>query len=181
MKSSIIALSETWLNPNDILTIGGFKTHINSIGPGKGIALYFKEDTFKQIIDINEEKIQITKVGSKDIEVIAIYRSEQGNTRQLIQHLNDIIQPEIPTIICGDFNICYRATRNNRVTKFIENLGFLQLMKEATHIRGRIIDHFYFRGGVKIQENPRVHRYSPYYSDHDAICVTINMTHHKAS
>ena len=181
MQSSIIALSETWLQPNDILTIDGFKTHTNSIGQGKGLAVYFKDDTFKPIIDIKEEKLQITKIGSKDIEIVAIYRSEQGSTLQLIQHLNNIIKPEIATVICGDFNICYRATRNNRVTKFLEQLGFLQLMKEATHIRGRIIDHFYFRGGVKIQDNPKVHRYSPYYSDHDAICVTLNMTFHKPS
>ena len=72
MKSSIIALSETWLQPNDILNIDGFKTHTNSIGPGKGMAVYFKDDTFKPSIDIKEEKLQITKLGSKDMEVVAI-------------------------------------------------------------------------------------------------------------
>ena len=106
MKSTIIALSETWLKPYDKLPIDGFKTHTNSIGPGKGIAVYFKDDNFKPIIDINEEKLQITKLVSKDIEVVTIYRSEQGCTLQLIQHLNNIIKPEIPTIICGDFNVC---------------------------------------------------------------------------
>ena len=117
--------------------------------------------------------MQITLVGSDDLDVIIVYRSEQGSTLQLIQHLEDLINLGRAIAICGDFNICYRSTRNNRVTKFLNQLGFSQLMKEPTHIRGRTIDHFYFREGAVIQENPIILRYSPYYSDHDAICATI--------
>ena len=111
--------------------------------------------------------------GSKELDVIIVYRSEQGSTLQLIQSLGDLIIPGKAIIICGDFNICYRETRNNRVTKFLNQLGFSQLMKEPTHIRGRTIDLIYFRDGSVIHENPIIHRYSPYYSDHDAICATI--------
>ena len=39
MKSSIIALSETWLEVNESLAIDGYKAHFNSNGPGKGLAL----------------------------------------------------------------------------------------------------------------------------------------------
>jgi hypothetical protein len=46
-------------------------------------------------------------------------------------------------------------------------------MNEATHIKGRHIDHFYFKPGNNIGENLSIHRYSPYYSDHDAICATL--------
>ena len=158
---------------NESLEIKGFKEFLNSTGPGKGLALFIKDDAFQHRCDIREEKMQITLVGSNDLEVITVYRSEQGSTLQLIQHLEDLINPGRAIVICGDFNICYRETRNNRVTKFLNQLGFTQLIKEPTHIRGRTIDHFYFREGSVIQENPIILRYSPYYSDHDAICATI--------
>ena len=87
-----------------------------------------------------------------------------------------MIKPEVTTVICGDFNICFKANRNNRVTQFLEKNGFSQLMNEATHIKGRHIDHFYFKPGTNIGNNPSIHRYSPYYSDHDAICATLSRT-----
>ena len=173
MKSSIIALSETWLGQNDRVNIDGYNSHFNSVGPGKGLAVYLKNENFQQIVDIKEEKMQITKIKYQQLEVITVYRSEQGSTAQLIQHLMNLIHPEGATVICGDFNICYKSNRNNRVTKFLENQGFKQLIRAATHIRGRNIDHFYLRQGHGIKEEAPVCRYSPYYSDHDAICVTI--------
>ena len=173
MRSTILAVSETWLNINESIEITGFKEYLNSTGPGKGLAIFIKDDTFQHRINITEEKMQITLVGSNDIDVIIVYRSEQGSTQQLIQHLADLIHPGRAIVISGDFNICYRSTRNNRVTKFLNQLGFSQLMKEPTHIRGRTIDHFYFREGAVIQERPIILRYSPYYSDHDAICATL--------
>ena len=146
---------------------------LSNTGPGKGLALFIRDDTFQHRINITEEKMQITLVGSNELDVITVYRSEQGSTLQLIQHLRDLMNPGKAIVICGDFNICYNETRNNRVTKFLNQLGFSQLMKEPTHIRGRTIDHFYFREGAVIQEHPIILRYSPYYSDHDAICATI--------
>ena len=78
-------------------------------------------------------------------------------------------------MVTGDFNICYVATRNNKITKFLENDGFSQQMNEATHLKGRHIDHFYFRPGHNPLEVTSIHRYSPYDSDHDAICATIEL------
>ena len=84
-----------------------------------------------------------------------------------------MIRHDVATVICGDFNICYQATRNNRITKYLENNGFTQSVREPTHIKGRQIDHFYFKQGNNFLENPIISRYSPYYSDHDAICATL--------
>merc|ERR1711954_339622 len=96
----------------------GFREFLNSTGPGKGVALFLKDEAFQHRRDITEEKMQITLVGSNDLEVIIVYRSEQGSTLQLIHYLEDLIIPRRAIVICGDFNICYRETRNNRVTKF---------------------------------------------------------------
>ena len=86
-----------------------------------------------------------------------------------------MINIEMPTVICGDFNICHTANQNNMVTKFLENHGFKQLMKAATQIKGRNSDHFYLKTGGQIKEDAVIHRYSPYYSDHDVACVTKNI------
>ena len=51
LKSIIITLTETWLDREE-LGIDGYKSHFNSIGSGKGIAVYIKDDNFKEILDI---------------------------------------------------------------------------------------------------------------------------------
>ena len=173
-KSSIIALSETWLEKGAELQIDGYSAYFNSIGPGKGLAIYFKDERFKPTLTVNQEKLQITKVESQSMDFITLYRSVQGNTTELLQHIKNMINKDKATIISGDFNICYNTHRGNKITKFLETNGFIQLGKEPTHIQGRQIDHIYFKSGKKIHDNPSIYRYSPYYSDHDALCVTIS-------
>ena len=62
--------------------------------------------------------------------------------------------------------------RNNKISKYLQNTGFQQLVEEPTHIKGRHIDHLYFKPGKSFTEKPSIYRYTPYYSDHDAICAT---------
>ena len=173
LESTLLVFSETWLDEDTTYHINGFQAHFNSIGPGKGLAIYYKQGTFRHTTDIRKEKMQITRIESNELEMIALYRSEQGNSSELLEHIKNLITPGMTTIVCGDFNICYMSNNNNKVTKWLEENEFTQVMKEATHIRGRHIDHFYIRPSNINMENASVHRYSPYYSDHDAICVTI--------
>ena len=81
-----------------------------------------------------------------------------------------------PVLITGDFNICYIMNRTNRLIQGLERNNFTQLVKEATHTRGRLIDHAYWKNRDKVWSDPVLERYSPYYSDHDAICLTIKRT-----
>ena len=175
-ESTLLALSETWLDQETTFNINGYKSHYNSIGPGKGLALYYKSEIFKLGPEIKEDKMQISKLQSKEVYVIIVYRSEQGNLTDLAEHLKKLISTEVNTLVTGDFNLCYVSNRNNKVTKYLENDGFTQLMNEATHMKGRHLDHIYFRPGSQPVEIPSIHRYSPYYSDHDAICATIKIT-----
>ena len=41
-------------------------------------------------------------------------------------------------------------------------------------ILGGHIDHTYWRDPNQLMEDPTLELYSPYYSDHDAILITIN-------
>ena len=84
------------------------------------------------------------------------------------------MDPENPTLITGDFNICYMKNGRNRMSKgLIEEYGMKQLVKEPTHILGGHIDHVYWRDEHQQYMTPMIERYSPYYSDHDCICITV--------
>ena len=73
MRSSIIALSETWLDMNKSLHIDGYNAHFNSSGPGKGLAIYLKDEKFQPTVDIKEEKMQITKIEASELQVKVVY------------------------------------------------------------------------------------------------------------
>ena len=171
MESTLIALSKTWLKDGTNLSLEGFIKHFNSVGPGKGLAIYFKAD----VNDIKKQKMQLTKMESLELDIISVYRSEQGNTSELLEHIIELIAPDKNTVLCSDFNIWYPSTRNNRVNKYLEQKVFTQLMNEPTNIQGRLLDHFYFRPRQKDQLKTEVFRYSPYYADYDAICTTITL------
>ena len=78
-----------------------------------------------------------------------------------------------PTLITGDFNVCYKQKRDNPITERLERLGFQQIVTKATHIMGGLIDHAYWYDSDSIWYEPIVEMYSPYYSDHDCILVTL--------
>ena len=176
LESTILALSETWLDQNMTLCITGYQAHFNSVGPGKGLALYYKGEIFKPNLEVKHEKFQITKLESNELELILVYKSESAKLSELLEHLQTMINPLGTTVVCGDFNICYHSNKNNKLSKYLENIGFSQLNNEATHIRGRHLDHFYFRTDKDILI-PSIYRYSPYFKDHDALCATILISH----
>ena len=84
------------------------------------------------------------------------------------------MEPGSPTLITGDFNICFKSNGRNRMSKgLIEEQGMRQLMTEPTHILGGHIDHVYWKDEHQKWKNPFVERYTPYYSDHDGLCISI--------
>ena len=106
-----------------------------------------------------------------------IYRSQEGNSVELLEDLRKIIEVQRVTLVTGDFNACFRENYNNRLIQGLLSMGFCQLMHEATQIQGRHIDHAYLLDPMG-QVQPIVERYSPYYSDHDGICIVIqNLVH----
>ena len=124
---------------------------------------------------IIENNIQISKLISNELNIIIVYRSEKGNLSKLLEYLKKLIEGEKNTVITGDFNLCYKTQKNNKVSKYLMDAGFTQHLNEPTHMKGRHLDHLYFRPGKRPVSTPFIHRYSPYYSDHDAICATIKI------
>ena len=176
MNGDIIHLIETSLEEEDdsplILLDHGY--HLTSAGRGKGIATYYKASIFSHKQDYKTGNIQITKFCSEDLDVMNVYRSSNGNSGDLLIKLMELITPGKPLLITGDFNICYMNHEKNRLSKgLMEKEGLHQLMTEATHILGGHIDHVYWTNHHQIWMDPIIERYSPYYSDHDASCITM--------
>ena len=174
-KADIIHLTETSLTEDDntsSLLLDGYKSSFIINGKGKGIATYYKPEKFKPTGEVNADKFQIAKFTHKRLDIINLYRSQAGNSVELLEELKGQMGAGRITLITGDFNICFMENFSNRMVQGLLSLQFNQLVHEPSHIRGRHIDHTYFldqSGKLK----PIIDRYSPYYSDHDGICITI--------
>ena len=77
-------------------------------------------------------------------------------------------------VIAGDFNIFVKREARNVVSEFLKRKGFRQLVTETeeTHIEGGLLDHVYINRNDCLVS---IERYSPYYSDHDANLITLNI------
>ena len=84
--------------------------------------------------------------------------------------LESLIDDNEDTIVCGDFNFDFWKERKNIIAVMLKSKGFVQVVKEATTIHGKCIDHVY----VKCAKlNIRHHIHYPYYTDHEAICIML--------
>ena len=155
------------------MSLPSYSVHNLSVGKGKGITTFFKPEIFKPDSDYITSKMQISKFNSADLDVINIYRSDRGNPNELIGKLLSMISGDKTTIITGDFNICYLRIPKNQISKRLCEENFQQLVREPSHIMGGHIDHVYWRNRNNHWEDPDLKRYSPYYSDHDELCVTL--------
>ena len=120
----------------------------------------------------SEKGISLMLLKQNELDVFHVYRSEMGSDQVLLEILKKERNDGKTTIITGDFNLCYKRSPNHRLSKGLKEIGFEQLVEEPTHIRGGLIDHVYWRDAEKTWKH-HIETYSPYYSDHDAILVTL--------
>ena len=168
-----VCCQETWLDPNQVngFNINGFYQHYNSVGPGKGIVTYYKND-YKFVKDITREMYQLTKITSEKQDIINVYRSARAPASQFIPDLSSLFSFTRKTLLVGDFNICFKSEQNNPVLKALASFGFKQKVKKSTHLEGRLIDHVYIFCPMNSQEKEvEVVQQVPYFTDHDIIFV----------
>ena len=139
MKADVVCLLETWLcegEDDNQYNIQGFKLDLNSIGSGKGLAIFFKEKRCHTNVLIKEDNLQMSKLSHPQFDVIAIYRSRDGSQETLIEAVkNNTSQTKI-TIVMGDFNLCAVEDHNSVMSQGMLQLGYSQLVTRATHIGG---------------------------------------------
>ena len=84
--------------------MGNYGNHFNSVGNGKGLALYFRSN-FKPVLDIKKDAYQMSKLESEEYDVISVYRSTDANKRNQEKFFADLNAMIVKTLD----NICTRG------------------------------------------------------------------------
>ena len=175
-KADLIVLTETWLEKSECSTeeyeLQNYKSNLINVGKGRGIASYYKQE-FLHVKNINCEGFSLTKFESDKLDVIGVYRSQEGNVTRLITELKLLMKEEKLTVIGGDMNICLLAHPRNYVTQSLLEIGFKQLVSKATHIEGGLLDHVYLYKGETRKVSHIIEYFPKYYSDHDGIGLVL--------
>ena len=123
-----------------------------------------------QIEDTKTEYFQMTKLASASIEIISIYRSQNGNPLEVNQKIEHMIKRGKPQLIIGDFNYCQSSSNPNK--KYLEENKFESLIDEPTHIEGNVLDQAYLQDRDK-KLLVTAGLQCKYYTDHKAIALII--------
>ena len=177
LRANVLHFQETSLTKDfntENISIMGYNGHFINVGNGKGITTFSHEET---ICQLDKEEIiptlQLAKYRLEEVSSITVYKSSNHSIVETANILKTIIDVREATIITGDFNICAVKEDRNAITKLLGTLGFKHLLNEATHIQGGHIDHCYWLDQTRKWELPKIERYSPYHSDHDAMLITL--------
>ena len=85
----------------------------------------------------------------------------------------NMIDIEKTTVVAGDFNICVLKNGKNFLTTSLTQMGFKQIVTQATHIHGGALDHIYIRQECTARFETSLEYVPKYYSDHDGICLAM--------
>ena len=175
MDSHVICLQETWLNSKEeTFERYDFPDHnviFNSVGRGKGIITLYS-DEFGFVADVKHRDFQMTRIESSLFSIINVYRSAQADSAFITSLVNQIdLQNNV--IVCGDFSFCSLEQQEHEIGKHLKSLGFVQLVKDATHREGRSLDHVYIYQKASTFSTSCTTR-GCYYSDHDQVELLVN-------
>ena len=97
-----------------------------------------------------------------------------SDSSEIVEFTNQVtanINLTKPALVLGDFNIDLLKLPENKFSQTLKECGFKQLVLQATHISGGLIDHVY--AYLPNGEQCEVFKIHPLYkSDHDAIrCI----------
>ena len=175
-RSDNICVVETWLdtekqNVNNFQMTGKSFEHA-SFDKGKGCGIFtpLSKDS-KTFAKVMKSKFQLLSMIDGCVQLVLAYISSHCPLSEVVMELQKIINPEKKIIITGDFN--FDKTEKNALTKFLDTKGLVQLVTNPTHDRGRCIDHCYVPMDMK--NKVVVEQHSRYYSDHDALCINLNL------
>ena len=177
LASNVICLQETWLecheDSDNEYQLNNLKIHFNSHGRGKGIVTYFPEH-FVVEESVADSHFQITKIVSPTMAIINVYRSDKASDKFLTE-LEKLIEHDKTVLVCGDFNYCYKSQKQHPVNVFFKQRKFIQLVTEATHREGRLLDHSYLYCVEPCSHNEwEAKTYGCYYSDHDRVVTLVD-------
>ena len=196
LKSDLLCLAETWLEADEerdgCYQLEGYQAHFTSQGRGKGLAVYVKQgQAILGVNTISEPKVQLIKVVMRQLDVVAVYRSQEEPFYRAAHFLKTLINPEKDTLVIGDVNYCARKEEND-FSKYLLRARFQQLVTMPTHIKGGMIreDRNCFQNchnctlsGILDQAHHRgsstevaATTFSHYFSDHDSVACIVTLS-----
>jgi hypothetical protein len=175
--SDILCLNETSLEQGinlETLKIPGYKLQVAGYKKKKGVAIYFR-DTFREVgrsTYIVKDEYQVLCLHFPHFDVVSAFRSPSSNSasekKKFCEDLLNRVSKTKNTFILGDMNT--DPTADSFLTSALFKVGFRQLVKRTTHIKGRILDHIYTN-----EKKFGVHEavVTPcYFSDHDSVSIS---------
>ena len=107
--------------------------------------------------------------------MLILYRKNGSSIPQYINHLEYILSTHQIDIIMGDFNINYLDNSNAKhLHQILKQLQYTQTVENPTFVTtGSLIDHIFIRNQILPASNTSI--LSVYYSDHDAIKISLDL------
>ena len=116
--------------------------------------------------------MQLSKFSSNLLQLVVLYRSQNGDHEVLVEILKTLVARDKPTLVIGDLNYCYLESSSNLTKQYFHENFFSQIVEEPTHIEGNLIDQANIRDVKKIN-NYSTEIHSKYFTDHKGIAVLI--------
>ena len=174
LSKEVIILQETWISDEDSnidhFKLPGMEFCHNSIGNGKGVAAFVKED-YVNSRNINYQLYQISVYKSSKSTIINVYKSSGCDENEFASELFNLIEQEeinAEVFIAGDFNFCFLNEPMNKIKLTLENNDFEQIVKKSTHEAGHLLDQVYVKNA---KNHYTVIHQSLFLFDHDIIHV----------
>ena len=170
-QSDILCVNETWLLSDPSVHFEGFCSHYLNM-KSKGTALYSKLN-FEHLEKVHSSSMSMIVARYQLFDVLSVYRfSDSSDVEEFTNKVKAYINFTKPTIVLGDFNIDLLKLPENIFSQNLKECGFKQLVHQATHISGGLIDHVY--AYLPNGEQCELFKIHPlYYSDHDVICCVL--------
>ena len=151
----------------------------SSSGRGGGILTFAAEELSPLPLNISIHGLEylaltVTKQTTQ-VNIVTIYRPPSMSTASFFEkfkHLVDLLQKDITTVIMGDFNVDLLQYPDHTIVRYMNTIGFYQLVSDATTDYGSMLDHVY----VNRRDHVHVEIADTYYSDHDLVCVSLKVT-----
>ena len=195
--SDVLALTETWLSPtrNYNLTLEHFNweradraTCLSNQQLEKqsvafqmhgGVMNYIRQgqNILESVHSVKGiEYLCLTlfnRIGGSRLNLVTVYKPPSQTLTTFLAvlklALESDVNTDIPTIVCGDFNVDALSPKHDPLNQFFLHRGFVQIVPEPTHIQGSCLDHVYVnrREGVDIRVIPVT------FSPHSAVQMLI--------
>ena len=170
-QSDVVCLVETWLQPNEQMEWPERKliSHA-SFGHGKGVSTYTNDHQNKLMGNAINENFQIVQqLIMNTVQLFVIYISKGANMEDIAQCIQEMLDPDLDTMILGDFN--FESKKPNSLSIYLNNkLNLQQIITGPTFTHGpNTIDHLYVSENLRNVE--LISRF-PYYSSHMAFNIS---------